>query len=302
MHIYDFRWEEKNSQPYFETIQNGRLEKKFLNISQKFSLTLTNAIPKCVGAKVKGEYRPCPKKNTGQKKCEICKKTEDYFPCQFCNGFNCSRFRDEKIPNCDADHMVYLALFDGDLVKVGVSGIKRGKARQFEQGSHFTRILATGMSGVMARRIETTLIRSGFVDKVPASKKKNILFPEISLEEGKKILSEKFDFASDQIISMMPEMKKFLGEEEIFWDMRSFYQKFSEEITQKFSLPIHILSLEEGESVGGDLVMVKGSFLVINTGTELVVLLAKDLVGREISLEDCAVGITKNGGFQGGFF
>jgi len=198
--------------------------------------------------------------------------------------------------------MVYLALFDKDLVKVGVSGVSRGKARQFEQGSHFTRVLARGMSGVMARRIETTLIRAGFPDKVPSTKKKNILFPEISLEEGQKILSEKYLFAKDQIVSLMPEMKKFLPSLEIFWDMRSFYKKFAEEITEKFKLPIHILSLEENESIGGELVMVKGSFLVINTGTELAVVLAKDFVGREISFDKCEVGIIKNGGFQGGLF
>ncbi len=305
MHIFDFRWDEKKSLPYFEIITPTGLEKKFLEMDGEISLTLDSATPNCTGAKVKGEYKPCAHKNSGQKKCEICKKAEDYFPCQFCNGFNCSRFREEKIANCDADHMVYLALFDKDLVKVGVSGLKRGKARQYEQGSHFTRVLAKEMSGVMARRIETTLIRAGFPDKVPATKKKNILFPEISLEEGKKILAEKFDFASDQIISLMPEMKKYLidaSQEEIFWDMREFYSKFSEEITQKFRLPVHVLSLEEGESVGGELVMVKGSFLVIHTGTELCVVLAKDFVGRDLSFAPCEKGITKHGGFQGGLF
>lgn len=312
MHIFDFRWDQEKESPYFEIIEKNGLQKKFLKINAPFSLSITRSNPHCVGAMVKKEHKPCPHKNTGQKKCEICKKAEDYFPCQFCNGFNCNRFRDEKIPNCDADHMVYLALFDKDLVKVGVSGLSRGKARQYEQGSHFTRVLAKGMSGVMARRIETTLIRAGFPDKVPASKKKNILFPEISLSEGEKILEEKFQFAEDQVISLMPEMKKYLvgvststgsaSEEKNFWDMRDYYKKISEEIQEKFPLPIHILSLEEGESVGGDLVMVKGAFLVINTRTELAVILAKDLVGKDISFEDCETGITKNGGFQGGFF
>lgn len=305
MHIFDFRWDQKTESPYFQIIEDGVVRQQFLSLNTKFSVSLTRAVPHCTGAFIKKEFRACPQKNVGQKKCEACKKAEDYFPCQFCNGFNCNRFRDEKIPNCDADHMVYLALFDNDLVKVGVSGMGRGKARQYEQGSHFTRVLAQGMSGVMARRIETTLIRAGLPDKVPATKKKNILFPEISLEEGESILAEKFSFAKDQIISLMPEMKKYVideQEEKIFWDMREYYKKISEEIQEKFQLPIHVLSLEEGESVAGELVMVKGSFLVLHTGTELAVLLAKDFVGRDISFDDCEMGITKNGGFQGGLF
>ena len=313
MHIFDFRWDQEKKSPYFEIIQKkagGKtnekiLEKKFLEINQKFSLTVTRAIPHCTGVFVNKTYKACPHNNSGQKKCETCKKSEDYFPCQLCNGFNCSRLC-EGFENCicNDEHMLYLALFDKDIVKVGVSGTKRGKTRQFEQGSHFTRIFAYGMSGKMARRMETTIAKLGFPDKIPASKKKNILFPEISLEEGKKILEEKFELAKDQIISLMPEMKKYILEDssQNFWDMRDFYKKTSEEIQEKYTLPIHILSLEEGESVGGDLVMVKGSFLVINTGTELAVVLAKDLVGREISFDDCEKGITKNGGFQGGFF
>jgi hypothetical protein len=300
MHIFDFRWEESSSRPYFEICAQNALKKKELSIGEKFSITLVDETQKCTGAKIKGEYRPCPDNFVGSKKCEKCKKAEDYFPCQFCNGFNCSRFREEKIENCDSDHMVYLALFDTDLVKVGVSRVSRGKARQFEQGSHFTRVFAKGMSGVMARRIETTLIKSGFPDKIPATRKKNILFPELSLEEGKSILEEKYNFAQDQIISLMPEMKKFLVENE-FWDMRSFYAEFVD-VLKEYALLVHIETLEEGESVSGDLVMVKGSFLVINTKTELVVILAKNLVGKDVSFDECEIGITKNGGFQGGLF
>lgn len=310
MHIFDFRWDQDSQKPYFEIIKQNALEKKFLDFNTEISISITRATPHCTGVLVNKEYQPCAHKNFGQKKCEFCKKAEDYFPCQLCNGFNCDRLCSGfKNCICGTEHMLYLALFDKNLVKVGVSGTKRGKTRQFEQGSHFTRLFAKGMSGKMARRMESSIAKLGFPDKVPAAKKKNILFPEISIEEGQKILEEKFELAKDQIISLMPEMKKYIIEKseiseytEIFWDMRDFYKNISEEVQKKFPLPVHILSLEEGESVSGDLVMVKGPFLVIHTGTELAVLLSKDLVGRDISFEKCEKGITKNGGFQGGFF
>ncbi len=305
MHIFDFRWDQDSKLPYFEIIKSGKLEKKFLEFNTKFSISVTRAIPHCTGVLVDKKYKPCPHKNSGQKKCELCKKAEDYFPCQLCNGFNCSRLC-EGFENCicNTEHMLYLALFDKNLVKVGVSGTTRGKTRQFEQGSHFTRVFAKGMSGKMARRMETTIAKLGFPDKVPAAKKKNILFPDISVTAGQKILEEKFEIAKDQIISLMPEMKKYILEDsqENFWDMRDFYKNFPEEVQKKFPLPVHVLSLAESESVAGDLVMVKGPFLVLNTGTELAVLLSKDFVGRDVSFEECEVGITKNGGFQGGLF
>lgn len=300
MHIFDFRWDDALFQPYFQYIEGKEVKKYFLEKENPFSITLSRSDIHCVGHMRKGEYSPCPQNAQGVKKCEICKKAEDYFPCQFCNGFNCDRFRAEKIENCDADHMVYLALFAPDLVKVGVSRLSRMKARQFEQGTHFTRIFAQGMTGIMARRVESFLGKLGFPDKIPSTRKKDILFPEITLEEGKFILQEKFEFAKENLHHQMPQMMKNIVDNE-FWDMRQYYS-LDFEALQNNSKPVHFLDLEEGESVGGILKAIKGSFLVIETDTELVILLAKKFVGKHLSFEECPQGITKNGGFQGGFF
>lgn len=300
MKIFDFRWDDKLQKPYFQYIEKGGIEKKFFEFGKEIFLTCSSADVSCVGSMQKGKYVPCPDKVVGKKKCERCKKAEDYFPCQFCNGFNCSKFRDIKIENCDADHMVYLALFNEEIVKVGVSRFTRGKARQFEQGSHYTRIFASGMSGVTARRIEHTIGKAGFKDKIPASQKKHILLPKISVKEGKKILDEKFEFAKENLLSHMPEMAKYIVENE-FWDVR---EKYSNDFNalESSTLPIHFEQLEEGESIGGKLVGVKGSFLLIDTGTEIATVLAKNYVGKEISFEPCPLGVTKNGGFQGSMF
>lgn len=300
MRIFDFRWKD-SSESVFQIIQNGVIEEKVLEKGQKICITMKNTVPDCVGHIKKGDYITCPQNATGTKKCEICKKEEDYFPCQFCNGFNCDRFRDQKIENCDSEHMVYLALFNTDIVKVGVSRQSRGKARQFEQGSHFTRVFAEGMSGIMARRIETSLTKCGFPDKIPATKKKDILFPHISFSEGEKILTEKFELAKDQIISNMPEMRKYILEDQKVWDMRPYYSQVFEDLSDS-SKPVHIVSLENDESIGGRLVAIKGPFLVIETETERAVVLAKTLVGKGISFNECPDGITKNDGFQGALF
>lgn len=302
--IFDMRWKESSAQPVFQTIENGKKQEHILELGKPFCCTLHSSSPSCVGSFKNNEYKPCPTNAQNTKKCEACKKMDDYFPCQFCNGFNCIRFSPEKIENCDADHMVYLALFSADVVKVGVSRISRGKARQFEQGSHATRIFATGISGVQARRIETNLMKIGFLDKIPATQKKTILFPEISFDSSVDVLESKYQFAKDHIASMMPEMKKYLVLNEV-WDMRSFYAGSSDafEELEKNPKPVHFLSLQQNDQVGGVLKMVKGSYLVIETPTELVSILGKELVGHSISFDPCKDGISlASGGFQGAFF
>ncbi len=303
--LFDQRWNDTSALPKLQIIENNAFEEITLQINQPFYIKLSeNSTLQCVGSRKNGNYTPCPTHAKGSKKCELCKKAEDYFPCQFCNGFNCMRFSPEKIENCDAEHMVYLALFSEDIVKVGVSRISRGMARQFEQGTHMARIFAKGISGVQARRIETNLIKAGFPDKIPATQKRNILFPDITPENARTLLEEKYKYAKDHIIAMMPEMKKFLVDDEV-WDMRSFYAGNETHFEKLQASPkaIHFLKLNAGDSVGGILRMVKGSYLIIETPTELVIVLAKDLVGETILLDPCEDGISlASGGFQGALF
>ena len=306
MRIFDFRWDDTTKKPFFKYLKNDgdkNILIKAIEQNMPISITVIDEKVKCVGYEKKGEYNSCKNSDitqTGVKKCELCKKSEDYFPCQFCNGFNCDKFRKEKIENCDATHMVYLALFSKDIVKVGVSRLSRMHSRQFEQGSHYTRILVEGVSGVTARRIEHGIGKLGFPDKIPATKKKDIVLPHISLKEGQDILEEKFQLARNYILDDMPEMAKYIVEEK-FWDMRPFYSNEFSEI-EASSKPTHFITLQEGDSVGGVLKAVKGSFLLIETSTEFVVLLAKSLVGKIISFEEVENGINKTGGFQGGLF
>lgn len=302
--LFDMRWNDATATPVFQMIHGTQRLEKLLSFGEEFCVSMISSTPTCTGSFHKSEYFPCPDGVVGTKKCERCKKAEEYFPCQFCNGFNCIRFSPQKIENCDADHMVYLALFSEDIIKVGVSRMSRGKARQFEQGSHMTRIFATGISGVQARRIETNLMKAGFADKIPATQKRNILFPDISEQQATNLLEKKYQYAKDHITSVMPEMKKYIVENEI-WDMRSVYAGSLEKflVLEKSTKPIHFLSLQQGDSVGGTLAMVKGSYLVIETNTELVILFGKEYIGQDLCFDPCEAGILlASGGFQGALF
>lgn len=304
--VIDFRWRD-DLVPVFQVAENGIFSELPVVRNTPFFLTVAENPQKCTGSLVKGEYSACPTHEIGTKKCETCKRADDYFPCQFCNGFNCSQFRTEKIENCDAEHAVYLALFTEDLVKVGVSRLSRGMTRQVEQGSHFTRIFAEGLSGVAARRLEKTLMNMGFPDKIPASQKKDFLFPAISEARGRAVLEQKKQEAYDFILSEAPEYKKYILTEEKFWNMIPQYGDellFSELSSSEsgFQKPLHFLSLTAGESFGGMIRIVKGPFLVGETPEERVVLLAKDLVGYTVSFAPCPEGLRTNAALQSSLF
>lgn len=298
--VFDFRWNEK-AQPLFQLVENGTLCEYFLKKEEHFSLRILDTPLKCVGSLREGEYDPCPNHEIGTKKCEICKRADEYFPCQFCNGYNCDRFREKPIENCEASHMVYLALFTPELIKVGVSRLSREKIRQVEQGSHFTSIIAEGLSGISARKMESMLCKYGFPDKIPISQKKDFLFPEISLEKGKDILRGKIREAQEIIRAEMPELSKFLLLEEKFWDNRNSYAENFDWITSS-PKAVHFLTLKKEESVSGKIVVVKGAYFGIETEDEFVVLCAKDILGHTISLETLPNGLCTQDAFQSALF
>jgi hypothetical protein len=165
----------------------------------------------------------------------------------------------------------------------------------------YARIFAEGISGVAARRIESSLTQLGFPDKIPASQKKEFLFPNISFKEGKTLLDERFEAAKEFISSHSPEYTKYILEEEKVWDLREFYAKNFEEV-EKNPKPFHMVSLNNEESLGGTLKMIKGPFLGIETNEEFVFLLAKELVGKTVSFAECEEGLTTNDAFQSAMF
>jgi hypothetical protein len=297
--LFDFRWKEES--PLFYGVENTTLQEYALTKEQSFSLKIKDTPLRCVGSLHQGKYDPCPNNEVGTKKCEICKRAEEYFPCQFCNGFNCDRFRNQPIENCEATHMVYLALFTPSLIKIGVSRLSRGRLRQIEQGSHFTRILAEGLSGISARRMESTLCKYNFPDKIPISQKKDFLFPEISEEQGRKLLAQKAVEAQEIIRSEMPELHKFILLEEKFWNNTEYYAKNFDWIS-KSPKAVHFIALKPKESISGKIVVIKGSYFAIETEDEFVILCAKDLIGHTVSFDPLPNGLCTQEAFQSALF
>ncbi len=294
--VYDFRWESTDIFE-FQASKSGRFGTKPLQVGSDISLAVKSEV-RCAGSRRDGDFQPCPNNVVGRKKCETCRAREGSFVITSFDGFNSSIFTPEDLARLDGDHVVYLALFNKDLIKVGVSKLERKALRQVEQGSHFTLYIAQTTDGILARQIETLFRQHGLADKIPASSKKDFLCPEITLDTGESLLREIFE-ANKKCLNHQPHLADFLLHNPEFSAWDSVYRtSYIDESPKSF----HTVSLKDDEWVSGRIVACKGPFLVIETPDELVSLCAKDLLGREVEFDPLPPGLGLNSAFQSALF
>ncbi len=294
--LYDFRWTDEHSCE-LQGIVDGRFGRKPVVIGENISVEVCSSL-RCAGFIENGTWKACPKHSEGKAKCEYCRAIEGNFVYTAFDGFNQAQLQVGDLEKISGEHVVYLALFDTDVIKIGVSNLARKSLRQIEQGSHQTLYIAQTPDGVVARQIETLLRRSGLADKVMGRQKKSLLLPEISAEDGKKILYSLFQnhvFALDSAA----HLKKFILENPEFRNWTDVYK--TENILSE-GKPLHPIVLKEGESVSGKIKAIKGSFIIVDTEEELVSFNLKSLSGRECDLSVKPNGLQLNIALQNSLF
>ncbi len=298
VHMYDFRWIDRDTVE-FQADVNGRFGKKPLRIGDTLAVEVCSDIS-CAGSCSEGIWKPCPEKTTGKAKCDLCKARErkDSFVFTVFDGFDEQHLSPSDLDKISGPHVVYLALFDTNIIKVGVAKKTRKVLRQIEQGAHFTAFIAETPDGIKARQIETLIRNNGLQDKVKVSRKKDLLMPEISDSEGKALLEEIF-VQHKSIFSEYPVLKDFLLEKSEFVDWDSVYHLC--EVMQS-PKSLHSVELSQGESVSGIIRAIKGPFLILEIPDEFIVLCAKDLTGMEIDFSEKPPGLNLSTAFQGALF
>ena len=143
--VYDFRWKNENACAIEGAGTSGNFENKFgrkpLAIGEKISLEICSPV-RCAGSVENGIWKPCPKNSTGKPKCDYCRAIEGNFVFTAFDGFNESSLAPGDLEKISGTHVVYFALFEKNLVKIGVSKLERKIMRQLEQGSHATLFVA----------------------------------------------------------------------------------------------------------------------------------------------------------------
>lgn len=294
--LYDFRWIDEY-QCEFQGSIDGRFGRKPVRIGDEISLEVCTDV-KCAGSIENGIWKPCPKSSIGKAKCDYCRAIEGNFVYTAFDGFDQSQLQSGDLDKISGEHVVYFALFETGILKVGVSKKERKIMRQIEQGSHQTLFWAEASDGLVARQIETLARRTGIPDKILARQKKFLIQPEISPQEGERELREAFAKSIEGLDENAHLRKFILSDPELF----SWEKLYHTDVIPAIGKPLHPLSLEMGEWVSGTIIAIKGSFLVIETESELVSLNAKNLTGRECDLSSKSSGLHLNAAFQNSLF
>lgn len=295
--VYDYRWNDDTVTTKFQASAVDRFGEKNLQLGDLVSLEITGETY-CAGSMRDGVWQKCLHQVAGRKKCEACRSREGNFVFTSFDGFNTDFIEPQDLARIQGEHVVYLALFQSNLIKVGVSKLDRKTLRQIEQGSEATLYIAQTPDGVLARQIETTIRNSGLQDKIAASQKKEHLCPEITATQAEDRLREVFA-AHKSALEHFPHLQVFLLDMPEFCQWQHHYQT---DFVRQSSKIFHVVSLEPGEILSGYLRARKGSFLMLETEDEIVGINAKDLQGKEVEFETKPVGLKLNKAMQGALF
>ncbi|MCF7830776.1 DUF2797 domain-containing protein [Candidatus Gracilibacteria bacterium] len=298
VHLFDFRWVDENTCE-FQASSGNKFGYKKLKIGDNLSIEVKSDQTQCAGSMIDDLWSPCPDKISGKAKCQSCRNRERSFIFTAFDGFDRSNVTEQDLAQIKDSHLVYLALFNKDLIKVGVSKLTRRNLRQLEQGSHFTLFISQTPDGITARQIETLLRKNGLQDKIKPTQKKDFLCPDITETEGRNLLQDtcKNSLNTLQEYDHLKPLVKTESAEFVNWT--SYYNIVAIEKSLK---SFHSVKLQKDEWVSGKIIAIKGPFLVIETPEELVFICAKDLVGHEIQFDEKSAGITLNTAFQKALF
>lgn len=296
--LYDFRWVDPETVEFQASLYN-KFGRKKVQIGDNISLELVRDV-RCAGSFFDAQWHPCPEQNTGKSKCELCRARErkESFVYTIFDGYNTENITPEDLQRIAGPHWVYLALFDVDLIKVGVSRADRKMLRQVEQGAYATLYISKTPDGTSARQIETTLRKSGIQDKVLGSQKIHTYDPGLSIDEADMALRSQLENAQ-KAVQKQKGLVKFLLEEPEFVLWEDVYHL---KALRSSSKKIHPVKLQKGEWVSGTVLAKKGSFLFLETPDEIISLNAKDLQGYEIEFDLKEPGVGLQTALQGALF
>lgn len=298
MHVllYDYRWNSDN-QVEFQASNGSRFGRKLLSFMEPLSIRVCGET-KCAGSLRDNVWQSCPLQVVGRKKCETCRNREGNFIYTSFDGFNTDMFTQEDLDRLAGQHLVYFALFNQDVAKVGVCKKERHLLRQVEQGSHHTLYIAQTPNGILARQIETCFRQMGVADKIQASAKKNFILPEITATQGEAALKSLLS-SHQNALKNYPELQKFMLVQPEFKD---WTHTFRLETVKESPKAVHTVKLQQDESVSGKIIALKGPFIMLETEEEIVTLCVKDLQGLTLDFTPTPMGLILNSALQNALF
>ena len=181
-----------DNKPFVECQVGDKIERYEL-FGQDLSLKFDFSVKYCAGW-VDFENRCsqiCPDQATVDEKYENCLKCRDKtgFNPAFYNANSVSAQQEKINQN---PHLVYLAYFAPNVIKVGISQEERGIRRLLEQGARLAVKLETFSSALIARQYEAKISKlDGIVETLPVYKKLELIKQPLDRAIGERELRQK---------------------------------------------------------------------------------------------------------------
>lgn len=222
--------------------------------------------------------------------CSLCKNVTGFNMCLGCTGHNCLSNNKNAKEFCNQEHIVYIAMFGNDRLKVGTAASYRKYERIQDQGAIASMFIAKTSNGKIARLIEHTISKMGYTLLVNSSYKiKNLLINKDTVEI-KKIFLNEYKNISD---NLSVELKKYLIKPEINYmkkineinrvclkDLNCQINLFGEE-TNDFNYEI----ISNPDKIEGEILNVIGQILIIRNKDNIFAIDTKKLVGYMIDIK-----------------
>lgn len=170
------RTEEKRCQGYFD------LETKEYNYCKKFADMSISKYSSCVN----------------------CDLLSGFSTCLGCTGQHCLSKSSKAIRFCDeSEHMVYLAYFPGNKLKVGTAAKYRKYERLIEQGALVSCFIANAPNGKLARDIEFNISKLNVSTKITATYKMKNLVLDKSIDDITSIFKNQLSIISENLTTYL---------------------------------------------------------------------------------------------------
>ncbi|MDR1032890.1 MAG: DUF2797 domain-containing protein [Candidatus Nomurabacteria bacterium] len=169
---------DKDGQPYYRlTNELNEVTTHYIKFGTDLTLEFDTSQRFCTGGSDLGTYDswPCPDRAKVDTKYSQCRR------CMGKTGFNPAFYYSDTISDQQAEynqqpHGLYLAYFDDDNLKIGMSHNRRGLSRLLEQGARAAIVLGEFATANVARQYEAKLVRLPWLNEsLTLSKKIDIL-------------------------------------------------------------------------------------------------------------------------------
>ncbi len=241
-------------------------------LNQTIALQFDTSQRFCIGGydMVAGENYACPHSATVDGKyeqCRVCMKATGFNPA----FYHATTISEQQLARNAEPHLVYLAYFAPNVLKVGISHAKRGIARLLEQGARAAVVLLECSSADIARSYEEKMTGMyGIRDTVQLTKKTELAKVPFRAEQAQQILGR---IVSDLQVDLRVT---FDSEDVMLLDQYYFKTLPAPDLSQAIDLRAH-------DAVAGEPIGMLGSVLYCRYDEQIVSLPLKKYVGYTVA-------------------